>query len=200
MGSISVKDAAIHEAGHAIATLASGCILYHCIVGNVKGVSTERSLGNVSRGTSKGDGHRSSVISVSGAMSTFLYESETVDMDVFLHTFQTAPEYSADRRHIGKTDADFHLLEGYPLLDAAHESKQVLLRRWGHVERLVWHLQRPQNYNRIIEAAEIFQMSGCRLLDSRLLPVPKRKVNQYFRNFCRKPIVRGVGYHQWRDL
>jgi hypothetical protein len=177
---------AIHEAGHAIATLDIGCLLYECYIGvhlsrTVKGAT---SGGSIYRGTDTP--RQSAVIAVSGAMSDFLHKDKVVNMDQFLHAFENEYRYSHDLTLSRK--------ERFPLLNAALESKYVLLKRWRHLEFLIEKLSKPENQNRWIKAGELFQMAGCRLLDSRQLPVAKRKV------YGRLIRLSDQGWHQWRDL
>jgi hypothetical protein len=178
---VTFAEAAIHEAGHVIATLGTGCLLYHCIVGNVKGVSRENSMGYVSRGTNTHDYRRSAIIGVSGLMSESLYAADDFNMTAFLDKFTVEYQYTTDMDNC----------KGYSIAEAAWESKRVLEKRWKHLEKLIGKLSQSQNHNRIIGAAELFQMSGCRLLDSRKLPVSKRKIQGRMNHHTE------VGFHQW---
>jgi len=180
-----MNKAAIHEAGHAIATIDAGALLYSCYIGRDLGRPNghPHSAGHIHRGT-QGD-WQSAIITVSGAMSDFLHErgDRHVDMGRFFFLFHNAYKYSVDKRIFSKVD--------YPLWWAAKESKKILLKRWNHLERLIGHLSQPENHNRTIGAAELFQMSGCRLLDDRKLPLPKRKVQNWLERY------HIAGYHQW---
>lgn len=181
---LTYKQIATHEAGHVIATLATGCLLYHCIIGHVKGESKKNSMGYVSRGTNTHMYRQSAVIGVSGAMSEAMHAGTEFNMTAFLDKFMVDYQYSSDLTNC----------KGYSVADAAWESKRILEKRWEHLERLIGKLAEPQNRNRIIGAAELFQMSGCRLLDSRKLPVPKRRVQGRLDRYAE------VGYHQWLQL
>lgn len=174
---------AIHEAGHVIATLDCGCLLYSCTIGTSKH-SVKNSAGHVYGGTQTI--RQSAVIGIAGALSNWLHEKgrDDFNMTAFLDYFTTDSQYANDL-----TDC-----KGYSLSDAAYECKKILLLRWGHLERLSGKLVLPANRNREIGAAELFQMTGCRLLDSRKLPVPKRKVQIAMDRF------RERGYHQWLRL
>ncbi len=184
MTEIKYQVASIHEAGHVIATLTTGCLLYHCIVGNVKGESKDNSLGTVSRGiNTRQHGQRhSAVISISGAMSEYLHVHKNFNLTEFLDMFATKAKYNSDIKNC----------EGYSWELAALESKRELLRRWENLERLIKKLKQPKNHNRVIGAAELFQMAGCRLLDSRKLPVPKRLVQGRINHYS------DAGYYQWQ--
>lgn len=179
---MTYQEVARHEAGHIIATLGIGCLLYDAVIGRVKDRSKEHSMGHISRGTQTA--RQSAVIGISGAMSTHLHANKDFNMTSFLDKFAADFQYSSDVENC----------KGYPLADAAYESKRVLLLRWEHLERLIKKLSQPQNHNRIIGAAELFQWSGCRLLDSRKLPVARRKVRSRLNRFAE------VGYHQWLSL
>jgi hypothetical protein len=178
---MTYHEAAIHEAGHVIATLGTGCLLYDCTIGRTE-KSVKNSMGHISRGTQTD--RQSAVIGISGAMSDFLHANKDFDMDTFLRLFETKFEFSSDRTN----------MRGYSPREAAYESKKVLLLRWEHLERLIEKLSQPRNHNRVIGAAELFQMASCRLLDSRKLPVAKRKVQTFLCHLTE------VGYHQWSNL
>lgn len=178
---LTLKQVAIHEAGHVIATLAIGCLLYDAVIGTVKSRPRPYSAGHISRGTQTA--RQSAVIGIAGAMSEYLHDRREFSMTEFLDLF-AASKYACDQENC----------RSYSLAEAASESRQILLGRWDHLERLISKLEQPQNHNRVIEAAELFQMAGCRLLDSRKLPVPKRKVQATLVRYNDR------GYHQWLQL
>lgn len=174
---MDIKRIAIHEAGHIIATLGTGCLLYSARIGPTK--DRPQSGGHVYRGSQTDK--QSAVIAISGIMSEYLYKSPIVNISKLIVELATCKPYATDLAHC----------HNYPLTPAAYEAQVCLEKRQGNLETLIGYLLLPKNQNRILSAAELFHMSRCRLLDSRKLPVPKRRIQTSQTRYTE------AGYYRW---